>query len=107
MGWDAFVGGCLKWVSGGPGNAFLYVRPDLIPQVRPRGTGWFATRDPFSFTLQELTFPDDARPLETGTWAMACHYAGLASLDVVLEVGTGNIPARLRDLPHRILERWE
>src|SRR2546422_4398622 len=107
MGCDAFVGGCLKWVSGGPGNAFLYVRPELIPQVRPRGTGWFATRDPFSFTLQELTFADDARRLETGTWAMACHYAGLAGLELVLEVGVARIQERLRDLTDRILERCD
>jgi kynureninase len=107
MGCDAFVGGCLKWLSGGPGNAFLYVRPSLIPLVRPQGTGWFATRDPFSFTLQELTFADDARRLETGTWAMACHYAGLAGLELILEVGVENIQERLRDLTDRILERCD
>jgi kynureninase len=107
MDCDAFVGGCLKWVSGGPGNAFLYVRPSLIPSVRPQGTGWFATRDPFSFTLQELTFADDARRLETGTWAVACNYAGLAGLELVLEVGVENIQERLRDLTGRILERCD
>jgi kynureninase len=104
---DAFVGGCLKWVSGGPGNAFMYVRPGLIPSVRPQGTGWFATRDPFSFTLQELTWADDARRLETGTWAVACHYAGLAGLELMLEVGVANIQERLRDLTDRILERCD
>ena len=104
---DAFVGGCLKWVSGGPGNAFLYVRPELIPQARPQGTGWFATRDPFSFTLQELVFADDARRLETGTWAVGCHYAGLAGLELVLSVGVENIQERLRDLTGRILERCD
>src|SRR5439155_19239928 len=82
---DAFVGGCLKWLSGGPGNAFLYVRPELIPKVRPQAPGWFATRDPFSFTLQELVFAADARRLETGTWAMASHYAVLAGLELVLD----------------------
>ncbi|HEX2680738.1 MAG TPA: aminotransferase class V-fold PLP-dependent enzyme [Candidatus Dormibacteraeota bacterium] len=107
MDCDAFVGGCLKWLSGGPGNAFLYVRPDLIPRVRPQGTGWFATRDPFSFTLQELVFADDARRLETGTWAMASHYAGLAGLELILEVGVDNIQERLRDLTGRILERCD
>ena len=105
MGCDAFVGGCLKWLSGGPGNAFLYVRPELIRQVRPEGTGWFATRDPFSFTLQELVFADDARRLESGTWAMPSHYAGLAGLELILEVGVENIRERLRDLTDRILER--
>src|SRR5256714_549920 len=107
MDCDAFVGGCLKWVSGGPGNAFLYVRPELIPQTRPQGTGWFAPRDPFSFPLQELTFADDARRLETGTWAVACHYVGLAGLELVLEVRVANIQERLRDLTDRILERCD
>jgi selenocysteine lyase/cysteine desulfurase len=107
MGCDAFVGGCLKWLSGGPGNAFLYVRPDLIPKMRPQGTGWFATRDPFSFALQELAFADDARRLETGTWAMPSHYAGLAALELILEVGVENIQERLRDLTDRILERCD
>ncbi len=107
MDCDAFVGGCLKWVSGGPGNAFLYVRPSLIPQSRPHGTGWFATSDPFSFTLQNLVWADDARRLETGTWAVACHYAGLAGLELVLEVGVANIQERLRDLTDRILERCD
>lgn len=107
MDCDAFVGGCLKWLSGGPGNAFLYVRPELIPRVRPQGTGWFATRDPFSFTLQELVFADDARRLETGTWAVASHYAGLAGLELILEVGVANIQQRLRDLTDRILERCD
>jgi selenocysteine lyase/cysteine desulfurase len=107
MDCDAFVGGGLKWLSGGPGNAFLYVRPELIPQVRPQGTGWFATRDPFSFTLQELVFADDARRLETGTWAMPSHYAGLAGLELILEVGVANIQERLRDLTDRVLERCD
>ena len=104
---DAFVGGCLKWLSGGPGTAFLYVRPDLLPDVHPRGTGWFATREPFSFTLQELDLAADARRLETGTWAVPSHYAGLAGLELILEVGVANIKERLRDLTGRILERCD
>ena len=85
----------------------MYVRPELIPKMRPEGTGWFATRDPFSFTLQELVFADDARRLETGTWAVASHYAGLAGLELILEVGVDNIQERLRDLTDRILERCD
>ena len=107
MDCDAFAGGCLKWLSGGPGTAFLYVRPDLLPRTRPQGTGWFATRQPFSFTLEELDFADDAHRLETGTWAMPSHYAGLAGLELILEVGVENIQERLRDLTDRILERCD
>jgi selenocysteine lyase/cysteine desulfurase len=107
MDCDAFVGGCLKWLSGGPGTAFMYLRPELLPRVRPQGTGWFATRDPFSFTLEELKFADDAHRLETGTWSMPSHYAGLAGLELILEVGVDNIQERLRDLTDRILVRCD
>ena len=104
---DAFVAGCLKWLSGGPGTAFMYLRPELIPHVRPHGTGWFATSDPFSFTLEQLTWADDARRLETGTWAVPSHYAGLAGLELILDVGVAGIQERLRDLTGRILERCD
>jgi len=105
MDCDALVGGCLKWLSGGPGTAFLYARPELLPAIRPHGTGWFATRDPFSFSLASLTFAEDARRLETGTWAVPSHYAALAGLDLVLSVGVEAIQERLRDLTGRIIER--
>src|SRR5204863_776594 len=59
------------------------------------------------FTLQELVFADDPRRLETGTWAVGCHYAGLAGLELVLSVGVENIQERLRDLTGRILERCD
>ena len=42
LGVDFATGGCLKWLCGGPGNAFLYTRPDLLRTVRPRLTGWFS-----------------------------------------------------------------
>lgn len=102
---DAFVGGCLKWLSGGPGTAFMYVRPDLLPLMRPRGTGWFATKNPFSFTLERLDFAEDARRLETGTWGMPSHYAALAGLDLILGVGVENIQQRLRELTNAIVDR--
>jgi selenocysteine lyase/cysteine desulfurase len=102
---DAFVGGCLKWLSGGPGTAFMYVRPELLPRTLPRGTGWFGTKDPFSFTLKKLDFAEDARRLETGTWAVPSHYTALAGLDLILAVGVENIQQRLRELTNAIVDR--
>jgi len=105
LGCDAFVGGCLKWLSGGPGTAFMYVRPELLARTQPQGTGWFATQDPFSFTLERLDWAADARRLETGTWAVPAHYAALAGLELILEVGVANIQQRLRELTNFIVDR--
>jgi selenocysteine lyase/cysteine desulfurase len=107
LGCDVFIGGCLKWLSGGPGTAFTFVRPELIPELQPQGTGWFATRDPFSFTLKNLEWAADARRFETGTFAVPSHFAAHAALELILEVGVENICERLRDLTDRILERCD
>lgn len=101
---DVFIGGALKWLSGGPGTAWLYARPSLLPSLRPVGTGWFATADPFGFHLETLDFADDARRLETGTWAVPSHFAALASLELILDrAGVEAICERLRDFTDRIL----
>ncbi|MGH9399291.1 MAG: aminotransferase class V-fold PLP-dependent enzyme, partial [Thermoanaerobaculia bacterium] len=40
LGVDALVGGVLKWLCGGPGGAFLYVRPEWRRRLAPALTGW-------------------------------------------------------------------
>jgi len=108
MDCDVFVAGALKWLCGGPGTAFTYCRPSLIQSLRPQGTGWFATREPFTFNLESLDFAEDARRFETGTYAMPSNYAALAALDLILDsVGVEAICERLRDLTDRILERCD
>ncbi|MDJ0973789.1 MAG: aminotransferase class V-fold PLP-dependent enzyme, partial [Planctomycetota bacterium] len=42
LGCSFLVGGVLKWLCGGPGGCFLYVRPDLLQELEPKMTGWMA-----------------------------------------------------------------
>jgi kynureninase len=102
---DVYVGGCLKWLSGGPGTAFLYCRPELAYRLEPEGIGWMATEDPLSFSLTSVRYAAQARRFETGTWAVPCHYAALAGIELVLDVGVERICARLREMTTRIQER--
>ncbi len=107
-GADVFIAGCLKWLSGGPGTAFTYCSPELVPRMRPVGaTGWMAAREVPSFDLEQLDLAPDARRLETGTWAVPSHLAALAGLELVLEAGAENIQARLRALTGKIIERCQ
>src|SRR5438094_225184 len=60
LGVDFAVGGCLKWLCGGPGTAFLYTRPDLLASLRPSFTGWLSRRAPFAFDIDAADVRDDA-----------------------------------------------
>ena len=106
---DFLVTGTLKWLMGGPGLAFIYVREDLIPRLRPSVTGWWGSRDMFEFRTGVFEYRDDAQRLEAGTPAVAPIFAANASLDIVLEIGVERIRERTRwladDLVRRIQRR--
>ncbi|MGH2556773.1 MAG: aminotransferase class V-fold PLP-dependent enzyme [Actinomycetota bacterium] len=98
LGCDFYTTGVLKWLCGGPGLTFLYARKELIPSLEPLVTGWFATRDPFSFDLQHLDYHATARRLENGTPAAPIAFIAQGGLDIIGEVGPANIRRRQQDL---------
>lgn len=104
-GVDFYTGGVLKWLCGGPGLAYLYVREDLIPRLEPRITGWLATADPFAFESGRLEFAPDATRFEFGTPAVPSVYAARGGVEIILEVGADAIRARQRRLTRHFLDR--
>jgi kynureninase len=103
LGVDFAVGGCLKWLCGGPGNAFLYTRPDRLPTARPSLTGWLSRRHPFGFGTDDDLLRDDAMHMMNGTPAIPAYYAALAGLDIVNEVGVQRIREKSARLTARLL----
>jgi kynureninase len=87
---DFAVGGSVKWLLGGPGNGWLYVRPDLAERLEPTVTGWQAHEQPFAFE-EEMRYADGAARFLTGTPNVPAHYAGTAGYDLVEEVGVQRI----------------
>ncbi len=102
---DFYVGGTLKWLLGGPGLTFIYVRKELIPRLRPNITGWFASADQFAFDSLHLNWPDTADRLELGTPSIPTAYAGVAGMDMVLDADPQRICPRLQALTGRVIER--
>ncbi len=98
LGNDALVGGPLKYLLGGPGIAFVYVRRDIIPSLKPSITGWFAQADFFAFDNSKVQWPDTAQRFALGTPAPASIFAAAAGLDIVFEVGVDRIRERVQDL---------
>ena len=98
LGVDILLTGGLKWLLGGPGMAYLYVREELLEQLDPRATGWFAVEDQFSFSTEVRKLRPDARRLEGGTPSPAAVYAARAGIDLVLEYGVDLLGGRTLDL---------
>jgi kynureninase len=101
---DFAVGGCLKWLCGGPGNAFLYTRPDLLKTAAPAFTGWLSHRTPFAFDTDAFAPRDDAMHMMNGTPSIPAYYAALAGLDIIHEVGVERIRAHSKRMTARLLE---
>jgi kynureninase len=93
LGVDFAVGGSVKWLCGGPGNGWLYVRPDLIERFEPTFVGWQGHAAPFSFE-PELRYADGVARFLTGTPNVPAHYAATAGYDVIEEIGVERIRAR-------------
>jgi len=90
LGVDFAVGGSVKWLCGGPGNGWLYVRPDLADRLEPTFTGWQAHEAPFGFE-EEMRFAAGAARFLTGTPNVAAHLAGTAGYDLIEEIGVDRI----------------
>jgi kynureninase len=102
---DFVVGGCLKWLCGGPGNAFLYTRPDLLKRIRPEFTGWLSRRAPFGFDIDATEARDDAMRMMNGTPSIPAYYAALAGLEIIHQVGVDRIREASKRLTARLLAR--
>lgn len=93
LGVDFYVGGTLKWLCGGPGGVFMYVRPDLLPSLQPRMTGWFAHQRPFAFDVEQFDLREDSYRLANGTPAIPALYAVQPGVEIIAEVGVTAIRA--------------
>jgi kynureninase len=93
LGVDFALGGSVKWLCGGPGAAWLYVRPDVASTLEPALTGWQAHARPFAFE-PEQDYAEGAWRFLTGTPNVPALYAATAGYDVVEEVGVERIRER-------------
>ncbi len=91
---DFATGGSVKWLCGGPGAGYLYVRRDLWPSLEPRVTGWMAHRHPFAFDPEPIEFADNAFRFLQGTPNIPGMYAARSGYEIISEVGVENIRAK-------------
>src|SRR5579872_832133 len=100
---DFAVGGSVKWLCGGPGAGWLYVRPDLAERLEPTFVGWQGHARPFAFE-PELEYAPGVRRFLTGTPNVPALYAARAGYDVIEEVGVARIRERSLKLTSLLME---
>ena len=106
LGVDFAVGGSVKWLLGGPGAGFIYVRRDLWPSLEPRMTGWAAHRNPFSFAPEHDYDPGINRFLN-GTPNVPAMYSAMSGYEIIGEIGVDAIRKKSMRQTARLIELAE
>jgi kynureninase len=101
---DFTVGGVLKWLCGGPGTSYLYVRPDLSKKLAPKLTGWFAHENPFAFETGEIKYGDSPFRFMQGTSNIPGFYTALPGLKIIREAGVERIRDKSKKMTARLIE---
>ena len=100
---DFLAAGVLKYLLGSAGLGFLYCRRDLVEQIQPTATGWFADRNIFEMDIHDYSPAPTARRFEAGTPPIPAIYAGIAGIELMQEIGIEETEAHVRELNELLL----
>ena len=101
---DFACGGVLKWLCGGPGVAYLYVRPDLGKKLQPKFTGWFAHQNPFAFETGPTRYGEPPYRFMNGTSHIPALEAARPGLKIIAEVGIERVREKSKRQTSRLIE---
>jgi len=104
LGVDFAVGGSVKWLCGGPGAGYLYVRPDLARELEPGIAGWAAHAQPFEFETGAIRYADAPERFQSGTPNVPALYSCRAGYEIVREIGVAAIRAKSLTLTRRLID---
>ena len=103
LGVDFVTGGTVKYLLGSAGLGFLYVRRELLAQLLPTQTGWFADEDIFQMDISDYSPAADARRFDAGTPPVPNIYGGVAGMSIIEEAGVPAIEAHVSALATRLI----
>jgi kynureninase len=105
LGVDFAVGGSVKWLCGGPGAGYLYVRPDLALELKPAVTGWAAHANPFAFAIGSTEYSGNvSERFQTGTPNVPALYAARAGYKIVRTIGVEAVRRKSLRLTSRMID---
>lgn len=100
---DFATGGSVKWLLGGPGAGYLYVRPDLDLKMNPGATGWAAHAHPFEFVNGPIEYAPDIRRFLNGTPNVPAMYSARSGFEIVNEIGVDAVRTKSKRQTQHLL----
>jgi kynureninase len=104
LGADFAVGGSVKWLCGGPGAGYLYVRPDVMSELRPAVVGWAGHNTPFQFSPGPVDYAEGLERFQSGTPNVPSLYSARAGYEIVAEIGVPAIREKSLRLTRRLMD---
>jgi selenocysteine lyase/cysteine desulfurase len=104
LGVDFVTGGTVKYLLASAGLGFLYVRRELLGELVPVQTGWFADEDIFQMDISDYSPAGDARRFDAGTPPVPNIYGGLAGISIIEDAGTAAIEEHIAGLSARLID---
>jgi kynureninase len=101
---DFAVGGSVKWLCGGPGAGYLYVRPDLAAELSPAIVGWAAHAEPFAFAGGAIAYARAPERFQSGTPNVPSLYSARAGYEIVGQIGVPAIREKSLRLTRRLMD---
>lgn len=100
---DAIFGSCVKWLCGGPGAGFMYVKAEQLANLHPDPVGWFSHQNPFEFDIKNYQAADTAKRFWGGTPSVSAYIAARSSIEMMLDIGIENVALHNLKLKRHLL----
>jgi kynureninase len=88
---DIVTGGSHKWLCGGPGCAWIYVKPSLARELRPALTGWMAHERPFAFEPSPIVYAESMYRFGHGTPTIPGYVVAAPGHEMIRTIGVPKI----------------
>jgi selenocysteine lyase/cysteine desulfurase len=103
LGVDVLAAGVLKYLLGSAGLGFMWTRPGLAEQLLPTQTGWFADENIFEMDIDDYSPSPTARRFQSGTPPVPNIYAGVAAMELMMEIGIAETREHVNGLNERLI----
>jgi len=100
---DVYLGGSVKYLSGGPGNGWMYAAPRVSEALQPVTPGWFGQAQPFAFDPENAYAPGITR-FAGGTPGVPAAYAAEPAYQALADIGVTAVRERSQALTQPLLE---